>query len=145
MGMRYFPALIVQDAGESEADGFGVVFPDLPGCTSDGATMQEAAVMAAEALALHIEGMREEGERIPEPSAPGRVPDWLGDGSTIITSVLVPVEMPGKAVRINVTMDEALVQRLDAAAAVEGNSRSGYLAQAVRERLQRGRGQPESS
>jgi len=57
----------------------------------------------------------------------------------------VPVEMPGKAVRINVTMDEALVQRLDAAAAVEGNSRSGYLAQAVRERLQRGRGQPESS
>ena len=47
MGMRYFPALIVQDAGESEADGFGVVFPDLPGCTSDGATMQEAAVMAA--------------------------------------------------------------------------------------------------
>ena len=139
MGMRYYPALIVQNDGDNEADGFAVVFPDLPGCTSDGANVQEAAVMAAEALALHIEGMHEEGEPIPYPSAPGQIPDWLGHGSKIITSVLVPVEMPGKAIRINITMDEALVQRLDAAAASEGNSRSGFLAQAVRERLQRNR------
>jgi metal-responsive CopG/Arc/MetJ family transcriptional regulator len=62
-----------------------------------------------------------------------------GGGSKVITSVLVPVEMPGRAVRINVTMDEALLQRVDAAAAVDGNSRSGYLAQAVRDRLQRSR------
>jgi predicted RNase H-like HicB family nuclease len=139
MGMRYYPALIVQNDGDTDPDGFAVVFPDLPGCTSDGATVQEAAVMAAEALALHVEGMREEGEPIPEPSAPGHLPAWLGGGSKVITSVLVPVEMPGRAVRINVTIDEALLQRLDAAAAADGNSRSGYLAQAVRDRLQRSR------
>jgi metal-responsive CopG/Arc/MetJ family transcriptional regulator len=51
----------------------------------------------------------------------------------------LPVEVPGKSARINITMDVALVDRLDAAARRDGTTRSGYLAQAVRERLQRNR------
>mgnify|MGYP006268306001 CR=1 FL=1 len=63
--MRQFIALIHKDA-QSE---FGVSFPDLPGCVTAGATLDEARDMAAEALALHLEGMTEDGEAIPEPSS----------------------------------------------------------------------------
>ncbi len=135
MAMRYYPAFIVQDEGEA-AEGFGVVFPDLPGCVSAGETVSEAAEMAAEALALHVEGMTEDDLPLPPPSPPGVMPDWLSEApGRTITSVLVPVEVPGRSVRANITLDEALLGRLDAAAAAEGLSRSGYIAAAVRERL----------
>ncbi len=47
---------------------FGVSFPDFPGCVTAGKTLEEARRMAAEALALHIKGMAEDGEAIPAPS-----------------------------------------------------------------------------
>lgn len=47
---------------------FGVSFPDFPGCITAGRTLEEAHKMAAEALALHMAGMQEDGEEIPEPS-----------------------------------------------------------------------------
>jgi predicted RNase H-like HicB family nuclease len=47
---------------------FGVSFPDFPGCITAGATLDEARAFAEEALALHVEGMIEDGEAIPEPS-----------------------------------------------------------------------------
>jgi len=134
MPLRFYPAVISQD----EPGGpFGVVFPDLPGCVSGGDTVQAAAEAAAEALALHIEGMLEAGETLPPASAPDApLPDWLaGAGGNTVARVLVPAEVPGRSVRANVTMDEGLLARLDAAAAAEGMSRSGYIAQAVRERL----------
>ena len=46
----------------------GVSFPDLPGVISGGASLDEARSMAAEALALHLEGMVADGEAIPEPT-----------------------------------------------------------------------------
>jgi predicted RNase H-like HicB family nuclease len=63
--MRQFIALIHKDA-QSE---FGVSFPDMPGCATAGATLDEARDMATEALALHLEGLTEDGEDIPEPSS----------------------------------------------------------------------------
>jgi len=47
---------------------FGVSFPDLPGCVSGAKTLAEVRRMGAEALALHIEGMIEDGEVVPDPS-----------------------------------------------------------------------------
>jgi len=47
---------------------YGVSFPDFPGCITAGSTMEEARRMAVEALSLHIAGMQEDGEEIPEPS-----------------------------------------------------------------------------
>jgi len=133
----FFPAIL-----SAAADGsVGVVFPDLPGCVSAGETAQQAALNAVEALALHVEGMLADGEALPQPAALGAVPAWLArDGDTILGHCLVPVDLPTKAIRLNITMDEALVHRLDAAAAAEGFTRSGYLAQATRERIQRVRG-----
>ena len=51
-----------------ETDGVHVVFPDLPGCITFGADEEEAVRMAREALALHIYGMEQDGEAIPQPS-----------------------------------------------------------------------------
>jgi predicted RNase H-like HicB family nuclease len=48
---------------------FGVDFPDFPGCVTAGITLEEARTMAAEALELHVEGMLEDREPIPEPSS----------------------------------------------------------------------------
>ena len=47
---------------------FGVSFPDFPGCVTAGRTLEEARRMAAEALAMHVAGMIEDGEVVPEPS-----------------------------------------------------------------------------
>ena len=51
MAASYYPA-IVERAGK----GYSVFFPDLPGCTSSGATLQDAARNAEEALAARTLG-----------------------------------------------------------------------------------------
>lgn len=63
MDIRLYPAIV-----ERGICGFGVSFPDFPGCVSAGDTFDEAVRSAAEALAFHVEGMRADGEPIPDPS-----------------------------------------------------------------------------
>ncbi len=46
---------------------YGVTVPDLPGCFSAGSSMDEALLMAREAIELHIECMLQDGEEIPLP------------------------------------------------------------------------------
>lgn len=62
---KNYIGLIHKDASSD----FGVSFPDFPGAVTAGATLEDARAMAQEALALHIEGMAEDGEAIPEPSS----------------------------------------------------------------------------
>ena len=128
--MRYFPAII-----EKSSDGYGVFFPDLPGCTSAGATVQEAALNAEEALQAHINLSVEHGDAIPEPSTLGQIavdPDVVE-----AARVLVRADPPGRTVRVNITMPEDLLAAVDRYAVRTGYSRSGLLAQAVRERMRR--------
>jgi predicted RNase H-like HicB family nuclease len=49
-------------------DGISVSFPGLPGCFTCGDTDEEAVKMAEEALGLHLWGMENDGDLIPEPS-----------------------------------------------------------------------------
>lgn len=135
-----YPALLVRDVTETANAGLGVLFPDLPGCVTQGDTPQHAAEMALEALALHIESMVEDGEALPDPSPPGAVPGWIDPAETkVVTHLLVPVELPGRSVRVNITMDENLLQRADRAASEQGMTRSGLLAEAVRAWLRESR------
>ena len=48
-------------------NGFGVYFPDLPGCVTYGSDIDDARIKAKEALELHIYGMQEDGEDLPVP------------------------------------------------------------------------------
>ena len=48
---------------------------------------------------------------------------------------LIPVEVPGKALRVNISLAESLLARIDKAAARSSQTRSGFLASAARERI----------
>ena len=48
-------------------DGWGAYVSDLPGCVAVAETQEETERLIREAIPLHIESLREEGERIPEP------------------------------------------------------------------------------
>ena len=54
---------------EKGVDSYGAYVPDLPGCVAAAKTRGEALKLIREAIELHIDGMREEGLRIPEPSS----------------------------------------------------------------------------
>ncbi len=47
---------------------FSAYLPDLPGCVATGATREEVEANMREAVCFHLEGMKEEGLPIPEPS-----------------------------------------------------------------------------
>ncbi len=55
---------VVIEKGESS---FGAYVPDLPGCVAVGETRDEAMVLIREAIEFHLEGMRQDGEAVPEP------------------------------------------------------------------------------
>lgn len=59
--MKY--TIVIEEGPES----FGAYVPDLPGCVAVGATRAEASALIREAIAGHLELMREEGLPIPEP------------------------------------------------------------------------------
>jgi len=67
---RYiFPAIF--EPGEIK--GYTVSFPDLPGCITEGDSMEEALHMAKEALELFMYGMEEDYDTIPKPTAPENI------------------------------------------------------------------------
>jgi predicted RNase H-like HicB family nuclease len=47
---------------------YGASVPDLPGCIAVGETLEEVQRLIREAIAFHIEGLREEGLPVPEPT-----------------------------------------------------------------------------
>jgi predicted RNase H-like HicB family nuclease len=120
---------------EPESD-FGVNFPDFPGCVTAGKTLEEARQMAAEALALHVEGMVEDHEPIPEPST---LDAAMGDPENrdTVAFLVDVVTRPAKSVRINVMLPEDLVAAIDRVA----SNRSRFLADAAVASL-RGRSDP---
>ena len=58
----HYPVVIHKD----KSSDYGVTVPDLPGCFSAGATMEEALSNVVEAIECHLEGMLFDGETIPD-------------------------------------------------------------------------------
>jgi predicted RNase H-like HicB family nuclease len=52
---------------ESTQTGFSAYSPDLPGCIATGDTREEVEQNMREAIAFHLDGLREEGQPVPEP------------------------------------------------------------------------------
>lgn len=131
--MRPYIALVHKDADSD----YGVSFPDLPGCITAGSTLDEARTMAVEALALHLEGLTEDGEAIPEPSSLEAIMAERENHDAV--AILVdPPKVAAKAVRINVTLPADVLDRIDRYAEAEGLTRSGFLARAARKELEAG-------
>jgi len=57
---------VVVEKGETS---FGAYVPDLPGCIAAAETKEEVLRLIHEAIEFHVEGLREQGEPVPEPSS----------------------------------------------------------------------------
>ena len=112
---------------------FGVSFPDFPGCVTAGSTLEEARRLAGEALAMHVAGMREDGEAVPKPST---LDDLRSDPAMKgAVAFLTELREPEKVVRINITVRKSQIAEIDRRARAKGLTRSSYIVQsALREK-----------
>jgi len=110
---------------EEESD-YGVSFPDFPGCVTAGATLEEARKLAPEALELHVRGMVEDGDPVPDPSTLDQVRETAESKDAAIVLVDLAVKSE-KTTRINITMPASGLRRIDTRARTWGLSRSEYL------------------
>lgn len=124
---RFYTAII-----EKAADGFGVFFPDLPGCTSFGRTVEDAAANAYTAAQAHVALTQEYGDDIPAPRAPDEIPRDREVKEKV--RLLVPVEMAAEPVRVNISLPGAALEALDRTAKELSLSRSGAIAYLALER-----------
>ncbi len=110
---------------DSKSD-FGVSFPDFPGCVTAGKSLEEASRKAPEALAFHIAGMIEDGEKIPKPS---KIDDLVSDPDRQnAVAFLVTADFhKAKTVRVNVTARENQIAVIDRLARQAGMTRSAYM------------------
>lgn len=61
--MRY--AIVIEKAEGN----YSAYVPDLPGCVATGVTVEEAEAQIREAIAFHLDGLREDGVAIPQPAS----------------------------------------------------------------------------
>ena len=119
---------------------YGIVVPDLPGCTSGAATTDAALKNAAEAIRLWAEDAVADGEKIPKPRSAEQlrkdkdVARALAAGAAL---AVVPLVMDsGRPAKANLSLDSGLLNAIDEAAEARGLTRSSFLATAAREKIE---------
>jgi predicted RNase H-like HicB family nuclease len=132
---KHFVAVVEKESGSA----FGVWFPDVEGCFSAGETLEEAVANAAAALCQHTEALESAGRQVPTARAADTVLcDKDVKASIKVGAVLFAVPLLADAVRtvrINISLDKALVDQIDDAASARGLTRSAFIAQAAREKI----------
>jgi predicted RNase H-like HicB family nuclease len=121
-------------ATSRDPQGYRATFPDVPACVAEGASLAELITNAREQLLACLEAIEGQGEAWPTPSA---IETFTSTPGSLVIPVDVSVDDP--PIRVNVSLGERLVQRLDAAAEARGMTRSGFIAQSVRTSLGEGR------
>ncbi|WP_330925296.1 type II toxin-antitoxin system HicB family antitoxin [Candidatus Sororendozoicomonas aggregata] len=124
-----YPAYIAKSEKSGE---YGIAFPDVDGCVASGNTFDEALINGKAALEFHIEGMAIDGDNIP---VAGCIEDYvsLPDYKQAVWA-LVHVDVNqylGKAVKLNITLPQYLLTRIDHMVkhSPDYGSRSGFLAE----------------
>lgn len=117
----------------------GVSFPDFPGCVTAGKTLDEARRLAREALELHVRGMAEDGDPLPAPSTLDAVMADRANHQALAFLVDVPDPKPS-FVRVNITVPEDDLARIDDHVREAGTTRSTFLVSSALERLARAEG-----
>ena len=129
-----FPAKITR----SVSDHLEMCFPDLPGCSVRGASVDEVMKMAQQAIADHLSILAEYGEAIPNAST---IDEHLtGNNEGILSWAIVEFDIIpylGKSHKINVTLPELLIKRIDdrVSKSETHKTRSGFIASACLEQL----------
>lgn len=132
MPAAVYPAFVT---GDRDA-GYLAKFPDLPGCTANAAQQASLLVVAREALRQRLNQLAAEGEEWPEASEISTLSTHPQAAGASV--VLVDVEMEDAPVRVNISIGERLLKRIDQAAEARGMTRSGFMAAAARQSLGEG-------
>jgi predicted RNase H-like HicB family nuclease len=115
---------------------WGVRIPDLPGCHGGGETAQAALADAISAAREWAEHRATKGLPLPPASPLEQVlREELQAGEVVVN---IPVLLDrGRPVRANLSLDAALLEEIDKAAKARGLTRSGFIASAVRDKIER--------
>jgi predicted RNase H-like HicB family nuclease len=138
--MANYIAIVHKDADTD----FGVSFPDFPGCITAGQNVDEAKDLSQEALALHIQGMIEDGDPLPRPS---NLEDIMADTDYADAVAYLVVSVPDtkpRTVRVNITVPEMTLKQIDAAAKKRGMSRSSFLVHVAQNAIHSNHSQPSA-
>ena len=117
-------------ARSAPAGGYSASFSDLPGLTVEGADIAALVVAAREAVLKELQRLADDGHDWPKPTALEAVAAEAG-----VIPFLVDVAVEDTPVRVNISIGERLLKRIDQAAETRGMSRSGFIASAARTAL----------
>ena len=118
-----YPAIFTK-----EENGYFVKFPDIQPCYTEGATLEEAAIMAKDVLESRMEVALERGEILPDPSD---IDTLSGDRVMLIVGDVENIESQNRLVRKTLSIP----YWLNAAAERKHINFSGVLREALKERL----------
>lgn len=114
-------------------DGISIEFPDLPGCLPCADNVDEAVKNAKEALMLHLYGMEEDNEEIPEPTPINKI-HLEPDQAIVLTDVFMPPFREKQKMRY-VKKTLSIPSWLNAEAEHYGINFSTVLQEALKQRL----------
>ena len=128
--MRYYHAVIHKDSDSA----YGAHFPDLPGCFSAADDLEAIIPNATEALSLWFEGGIKAVEPRPVEAIRAEAAGDLAEGAFL---VMVPfIGRDSRPMRVNISLDRAMLGAIDSAAALRRLSRSAFLAEAARNEIE---------
>ena len=114
----------------NQSTAWGVVVPDLPGCFSAGDTLEQAMVLAEEAITAWIEVAIDAGQDIPAPTDIEALraahPEFQSWPWALVK--VDPAMLDDTLERVNISLPRRVLHRLDARARSAGETRSGFIA-----------------
>jgi len=115
---------------KSKSTNYQVIFPDFPSCITAGRSFAEAAEFAYEALQFHIDGMVEDKEEIPNASTLDAIKKKYKKAEAFL---MIEAKIPTKSVRINITVDEKFLRKLDKYLEKHDGNRSLFFVEAAQQ------------
>jgi predicted RNase H-like HicB family nuclease len=128
--MSEFYVAVIETNSEGE---FFVSVPDLPGVNAAATTRLAALELAVEFANDYVRDLVEDGHAVPPARDLAEIEHDLEAREA--GRALIPVEVPGRSLKISLSIDQALLARADRAAANVGLTRSGFFAAAVEEKI----------
>ena len=122
--IKKYIAVISKENGKQ----YGVIFPDFLGCITVGKNLEEAKEMAQEALQFHVDGMLQDGEDLPKTKTLDEIKKKYKKAEIFL---VVAVKIKTKATRINISIDEKLLRKLDKFLLNRNETRSSFFAKSI--------------
>jgi antitoxin HicB len=104
--------IILLDPGDSSEPGYTVTVPALTGCVTEGTTFEEAVAMAREAIAVHLDGLRQDGEPIPADPVADALLEESSTDARRLSEIDGPPDRPAaQVVALRIDQPAAVSQR----------------------------------